>query len=372
MMKRFLSILLAVMMVASLGSFAALAADEGATQYGLGDAKMTKDLEVADGIDISKVKTFKFSFTFVDDPEISIGYDATADEVPTITEQTIEVAAQADGHAYGSKALDTIFTDANAFPHAGVYAYTVKETTAAINTTADGVTKTLTVDAAEYTVRLYVRNAVSPATGLVFSGVTVEKAGEKVDPTIKEGEKTSGFNFENTYKEELVPENGVVFTVEKTITGDYADKTKTFPITVELTLPSTAVPADVALKEGSTATLSTDGKTATADLADGGKIEFAKLPAGTTFVVKETQDTAYKSKVTGFVETEDTDYVAGNVNKTGEGPIVEAGKTVTIENNREDVIPTGVIINNLPYILLVVIAGGALAFMALKKKAYKA
>ena len=371
MMKRFLSILLAVMMVASLGSFVAFAADDAATLYGLGNAAMTKDLEVADGIDISAVKTFTFSFTF--DADKSTGYNATADasKMPTIAAQTIDVTAESGGHAYGSKALDTIFTDANAFPHAGVYAYTVKETTAAINTTADGVTKTLTVDAAEYTVRLYVTNAVSPATGLVFSGVTVEKGDKKVDPTIKEGEKTSGFNFENTYKEELVPENGVVFTVEKTITGDYADKTKTFPITVKLTIPSTATAADVALKEGSTATL--DGTTATANLADGGKIEFAKLPAGTTFTVSETQDDAYKSKITGYVATEDTALVAGNrTDIAGEGPITAAGKTVTIENNREEVIPTGVIINNLPYILLVVIAGGALAFMALKKKAYKA
>ena len=366
-MKRFLSILLAVMMVASLGSFVAFAADGAATLYGLGDAAMTKDLEVADGIDISAVKTFTFSFTF--DADKSTGYDATADasKMPEIAAQTINVTAESGGHAYGNKALDAIFPAATAYPHAGVYAYTVKETTAAINETANGVTKTLTVDADEYTVRLYITNGTD---GLVYSGVTVEKGGEKVDPTIKDSEKTSGFNFENTYKEELVPENGVVFTVEKTITGDYADKTKTFPITVELTIPSTATAADVALKEGSTATLT--GTTATANLADGGKIEFAKLPAGTTFVVKEIQDAAYKSKVTGFVEVKDQDYVEGDVEKAGEGPITAAGKTVTIENNREEVIPTGVIINNLPYILLVVIAGGALAFMALKKKAYKA
>ncbi len=364
-MKRFLSILLAVMMVASLGSFVALA--DGATLYRLGDAKMTKDLEVADGIDISAVKTFTFSFTF--DADKSEGYDATADasKMPEIAAQTIEVAAQSDGHAYGNKALDAIFPAATAYPHAGVYAYTVKETTAAITNQVDGdVTKNLAVDASEYIVRLYVTNGTD---GLVYSGVTVEKAGEKVDPTIKDSQQTSGFNFKNTYTEVINNTEDGVLTVTKTITGDYADRTKEFPITVKLTLPSTATAADVAVATGTTL----DGTTATANLADGGKIQFTKLPAGTTFTVSETQDSAYKSKITGFVKTEDTALVEGNrTDVGGKAPITAAKNNVAIENNREDLVPTGVIINNLPYVLLVVIAGGALAFMALKKKAYKA
>ena len=366
-MKKVLILLLTLVMVFSMSAvaFAEGGTQEGATTYGLGDAKMTKDLTVADGIDISAVKTFTFSFTF--DAENSVGYDATADasKLPTIAAQTIEVGTQENGHAYGNKALSAIFTDATAFPHAGVYAYKVKETTAAINTTENGITKTLTVDATEYIVRLYVTNGTD---GLVFSGVTVEKAGEKVDPTIKEGEKTSGFNFKNEYKEVIEEDENGVLTITKTITGAYADKTKTFPVSVTLTIPSTASESDVQVAQGATL----NGLTATADLTNNGTIKFTKLPAGTTFKVSETQDAAYKSKITGFVKTEDSAYVEGNrTDVEGKEPITASGKTVTIENNREDVIPTGVIIHNLPYLMLVLVAVLGLAYLALKRRACK-
>ena len=367
-MKRFLSILLAVMMVASLGSFVAFAADETDESTPLADAKMTKDLEVADGIDIKDVKSFTFSFTGADGTGTT-ATEANAGLGANGATQTITVAAQSGGHAYGKLALSDVFNIAN-FSHAGVYVYTVKETTEAITNQVDGdVTKNLTVDSSVYTVELYVKNG---ASGLEFHGVIVKKDGKKVDPTIEEGD-ISGFNFTNTYTEVINENQDGVLTVTKTITGDYADKTKAFPITVEITIPATASKDDVVCANEITPTWAENVGTFTVELADTDDIQFTKLPAGTTFTVSETQDDAYKSKITGYVATEDTALVAGNrTDIAGKGPIVEAGKTVTIENNRDDVIPTGVIINNLPYILLVVIAGGALAFMALKKKAYKA
>jgi len=357
-MKKLMSVLLILALVLSLSCVAFAADGAAATTYDLSAAKMDKELTVADGIDISAVKTFTFSFTAG-----SSVTAATADH-PEIAAKTIEVGTQSGGKATGELALSNVFT-ASAFPHAGEYVYTVKETTAAINTTANGVTKTLTVDSTEYTVRVYVKNNAA-GTALEIAGITVENGTtkEKVDPTNK------GFIFKNEYKEELAPDSGAVLTVNKTITGAYADKTKEFPISVVLTLPSTATAADVAVATG--ATWDADTLTASANLADGGKIEFTKLPAGTTFVVKETQDALYQSKTTGYVNPEDTAYVAGDVNKNGAGPITEAGKTVTIENNREDVIPTGVIIHNLPYVLLVLVAAAGLVYLVMKKRAYNA
>lgn len=354
--KRFLSLVLAFAMVLTMGCMTAFAADgdEGATKYDLSEAYLTKDLKVADGIDISVVNKFTFSFTAVGTDTALVG------DHPAISNQEITVGTQSDDHAKGKKALSEIFSISD-FPHAGEFQYTVKETTEAIvGAQENGVSRSLTVDSSEYTVRLYV---VNDGDALKFSGVTVEKDGEKVDPQITE-EELSGFIFNNEYKEELASEDGVL-TVTKSITGDYADKTKEFPITVELTLPSTAAEADVALAEGSAATLS--GTTATANLADGGEIKFAKLPAGTTFVVKETQESAYKSKVTGDVKTVDTAYVEGNVEKEGKAPITESA-SVAIENNREDVIPTGVVINNLPYAILVALAAAGIVFFGMKRR----
>ena len=354
--KKILSAVLAGAMVLSMG-VSAFAADE-IEAAPLDQAQMTKELKVADGIDISKVNTFTFSFT-----KGSSDTAAEADH-PTIADQTITVGEIASGKATGLKKLSEIFKIGD-FKHAGEYVYTVKETTEAIKDKKEGdVTKNLEVDSTEFSVHVFVTNK-EDGTGLEFNGVIVKKGDDKVDPT-KEPTATDGFGFKNTYKEEIDNPEKAALTVTKKITGALADKTKTFPITVELTLPATATAADVALKDGSTATL--NGTTATANLADGGKIEFAKLPAGTTFVVKEDQDAAYKSKTTGFVKTEDTALVEGDVEKEGKEPMTAAGNAVTIENNREDVIPTGVIINNLPYMLMVAIAVAGVAYMQLKKR----
>lgn len=348
-LKKMFSILMALAMVLSLGAVTVFA--EGGSEsaaYDLEKVALTKDLNVADGIDISSFNTFTFSFT-------AEGSDsADKDDHPTIVDQTVTVGSQSGDHAYGSLTLDNVFK-IDAFKHAGEYVYTVEEVA--------GNNSNITYDTGKYTVSVYV---INDGDSLKFYGVTVENEdGEKVDPTIPEGNNTSGFNFENTYKENLGGDDSAALTVEKLVTGEYGDKTKTFPVTVTLTLPSTATASDVTVAEG--AAWNSNTLTASADLSDGKSIVFTKLPAGTTFTVSETQAATYKSKITGYVVTEDTDYVTGN--RTIDGKVItETGKTVTIENNRENIVPTGVIINNLPYLLMVAVAGVGFAYVVLKKK----
>lgn len=361
-MKKLLSILL--ILVLGLAMTSMVYADDvdptPATVYTLAQAKLDKELTVADGIDISAVKTFTFSFTA--DGDKCVG--ATTDEVPAISAVTVEVGAVSGGKATGSKKLSDIIPAVTSFPHAGVYAYTVKETTAASETTASGVTKTLTVDSAEYTVRVYVVNGDN---GLAFDGVTVEGADGKVDPT------NQGFIFKNTYKEVIADDNGVL-TVTKNITGKYADLTKKFSVTVTVTIPELAATTDVAAVVGTTAlngTWSEKVGTFTAELTNGEAIKFTKLPAGATYKISETQDSAYKSKITGDVKTEDTALVEGNrTDVEGAGPVTATGKAVAIENNREDIVPTGVIIRNMPYVMLVLAAVAGLAYLTLKKRMF--
>ena len=359
-MKKLISMLLLCALVLSLGAVAAFAdgegegetpADTAATLSSLADAKLTKDLEVADGIDISDVNTFKFSFT-------AKGSDtAAAADHPAIAEQTVTVGTQSGGHAYGELAMDKVFTIGD-FTHAGEYVYTVKEVA--------GDNKNTTYDETEYTVHVYV---INDGESLKFDGITVEKAGgEKVDPTKETEEaKTTGFNFKNTYKEDIEDAENGVLTVTKSITGNYGDKTKTFPITVTLTLPSTAAESDVALGDNSKGTLS--GTTVTAELADGDSIVFTQLPAGTTFTVSEKQAANYEGTIAGDLVTEVKGDAGEDITTAQSQPVIKAGNTVKVTNNREDVIPTGVIINNLPYIVLVLVAVAGVVYLSMKKKA---
>ena len=358
MSKKLLSLVLAATMTLGMGAAAFAADGDGVTPSPITTSKMVKELTVAEGV----VPPTDFTFSFTAE-----GSDtASVDAHPEISVKTITVTQDDTTKTLykGEIKLSDLFT-IDSFSHAGEYVYTVKETTEGYKDKAEGdVKKTLVVDDTVYTVRVYVKNGEE---GLEFAGVTVAKpktegeGEDKVDPT------NDGFKFSNKYEEEIVPADGAVLTVTKTISGAYGDKTKTFPITVELTIPEVNDAATaVALATDSKGTL--NGTTVTAELTNGESIKFSKLPAGTTFVVKETQDSLYKSKTTGYVKVKDTAYVEGNVNKDGEGPVTTAGNEVTIENNREDVIPTGILINNLPYFLLVVIAFAGVAYMQMKKR----
>ena len=359
MSKKLLSLVLAATMTLGMGAAAFAADGDGVTPSPIATSKMVKELTVAEGV--VPPTDFTFSFTAVKSDTASVA------DHPEIGVKTITVAQDDTTKTLykGEIALSDLFT-IDSFPHAGEYVYTVKETTEGYENKTEGdVKKTLVVDDTEYTVRVYVKNGEE---GLEFAGVTVAKpkaegeGEDKVDPT------NDGFKFSNKYEEEIVPaDDGAVLTVTKTISGAYADKTKTFPITVELTIPEVNDAATaVELAADSKGTL--NGTTVSAELTNDESIKFSKLPAGTTFVVKETQDSLYKSKTTGYVKVKDTAYVAGDVNKVGEGPVTKAGNEVTIENNREDVIPTGILINNLPYFLLVVFAFAGVAYMQMKKR----
>ncbi len=337
--KKWLSMLMIFAMILSFGAVSVSAESE--TTYDLANAALTKDFQVADGVDISSFNTFTFSFT-TDDAD-----------APTVGNQTVTVGTQSGDHAYGSLTLNNVF-DIDEFTHAGEYAYTVEEVA--------GSNDKITYDDSEYKVRVYVAN---DGNGLKFDGVTVQNEdGDKVDPT-KKGD-TSAFNFTNTYKDNFENDDGVL-KVTKSVTGSYGDKTKTFPVTVTLTIPSTAAATDVALADGSEGTLS--GLTVTANLSDEKSIIFSKLPAGTTFKVEEIQDAYYTGKISGSLVTEKIFAAGENVTATSTGPIVDNnGKTVTLTNNRDSIIPTGVVINNLPYILMVALGVLGTVFIVLKKK----
>lgn len=374
-MKKILSAIIALTMVAMLG-ITASAEEPDNNSIDLSNVGISKILNVADDVDISDIKDFTFSFTGVN------GTNTTAAEAGNKT-VTITVDEPSNGVAIGNKTFADIFGDASSFSHAGKYVYKVKETTTGFSSSTADADKTLTVDNSEYTVSIYVANEPN-GTGLVYKEVIVEKDGEKVDPTISEREYTvdpdtvkritaSGAKFVNTYKEILKGDStSPVLRVKKSITGEYSDKTMTFAVVVTFTIPDTATRNDVEVANNRVR-VAWQGRTGTFtdNLSDGEAIEFTKIPAGTTFTVSETQDDSYKSKITGFVTTEDVNYVEGNRLVAGRGPILEKLNEVFIENNSDTTVPTGIVINNLPYIALVTVAVAGLVFFIVKKAARK-
>lgn len=307
------------------------------------NAEIQKDFQIAEGITVPDIT---FTFTF----------ERKESDAPEIEDKTVTYSSN-DGVTSGisSKTVADIFSGVT-FPHAGVYTYTVKETAGAPSV-ENG---TVTYDESVYTVRVYVKNTED---GLAIDQITAAKPGAAGTE-----KKQGAIKFVNKF------EKTTSLVVEKTTVGDLADKTKPFEFKVKFERPATY--------EGNTFTSEgkeyTFGEEHTFTLADGDKKTFSNLPAGTRYVVTEVgKEDGYTPSVT-VVENgkqtvtnktaADADSLAteetGKTNLAGEGT-----NKVTFTNTYADVPITGIIMNNLPFVILILAAAaGIVGYLVIRRR----
>lgn len=308
------------------------------------NAEIQKDFQIAEGITVPDIT---FTFTF----------ERKESDAPEIEDKTVTYSSN-DGVTSGisSKTVADIFSGVT-FPHAGVYTYTVKETAGATSV-ENG---TVTYDGSVYTVRVYVKNTENG--GLAIDQITAAKSGAAGTE-----EKQDAIKFVNKF------EKTTSLTVAKHTEGALADKTKAFTFKVTFTKPATY--------DGSTFVSGNDtytfGREYTFTLADGGQKVFSNLPAGTRYVVTEVEAAdGYAPSVT-VVENgtqtvtnktaADADSLAtaetGKTNLAGEGT-----NTVTFTNTYKDVPITGIIMNNLPFVILILAAAaGLVGYLVIRRR----
>ena len=156
-------------------------------------------------------------------------------------------------------------------------------------------------------------------------------------------------NFPNTYK-------AGELDVSKTVTGNLGDKNKYFEFKVTLTgeegktyRDSYAVTGGSNTENPSTIKI---GEETTFLLKHGETIHIENLPYGVTYTVTETAAEGYTTEKTG-----DT------------GEINAADQAAEFTNNKAGSIDTGVVLNNMPYILvLAVLAAGVAVFIIRKRR----
>lgn len=308
-----------------------------------GRVPITKEFEMADGLR-TPAATFKFTAT-------SQTQDALPATITDVTYQAGETGTLKDGKYVISK--DTAISFTGNWKHAGEYVYTVKET-------QENMTN-VTYDTSSYTLRVYVINGTN---GLEIEKITAQGATGKTNKIL----------FTNTYAK-----NDATLTIEKNTTGTYADKTKEFNFEITFTKSPMSDQTTFAGKIGSEPVECIAGTSKSFTLADGEQLVFSNLPVGTTYVVKELAATdGYTPSVT-VVENRTT-----TVNRTAaqEGDALdtlkEGGKKnlvgeyenkVTFTNTHQGgVVPTGILMNNLPFILLVAVAIVAFVSLAVIKR----
>lgn len=371
---------LALVLMLCLGMcVTALAAGTG---DGITQAAITKNLQMD-----AAVKTPDATFTFTVEKVSLDGAETEVEKakMPAIANQTVRFSSADTGTTAAGNRLkevkkqtENIIPSANAFPHAGVYEYKVTEAESGY-TEAEGTT--MTYSQAVFTMEIYVKNGDS---GLEIGGVYVNYVkgddgadkDEKVDPTPGTDPNVSAWQFVNQFKKTST------LTISKTVAGAMGDKTKQFDFTLERGEKS-ALEADdasyngtITRADGSSAatetTVTLTGTTA-ADftLADNESLTIT-LPVGTTCTVGEDEDTATGYDTTATV-TSNGEEKTGEINTASISVLTGEGvNSVAYTNTKNGTVPTGIIVDNLPFIILILAAlCGFAGYIALKRRGYR-
>lgn len=343
--KRIGAFVLAGAMLLGMGT-TAFAAEETTTPNvnQNGQVPITKEFEMADGL-----KTPAATFTFT--------ATSTTEGAPTATIADVSFTEGQAGTLKGEKYVlegKTAISFTGTWPHAGEYVYTVTES-------KENPISNVTYDNTSYRLRVYVINGTN---GLEIETITAEGANGKTDKIL----------FTNTYAK-----NDATLTIEKKTTGKYANKTKKFNFEITFTKSPMSDKTTFTGNIGSEPVECTAGIAKSFTLADREQLVFSNLPVGTTYVVKElAASDGYTPSVT-VLENKTT--TVNNRIAAQEGDALDTLKEgekknlvgenenkVTFTNTYKDVAVTGIVMNNLPFILLVAVAIVAFVSLAVIKR----
>ncbi|MBT9617581.1 DUF7601 domain-containing protein [Mediterraneibacter faecis] len=278
------------------------------------------------------------------------------------------------------------------FQEAGEYEYTVTETQTADPAVTDGEHEKMIMSKAEYTMDVYVTE--NTEGNLVIDNIIVKKMkDDKGDDA--QGTKvtdigdtdTNGFNFTNTYVQEAgtgtnptTPDpdytNYGSLNVSKTIdaNGRTADTAKQFDFTATFKFPAGTDAATLGgvKGNGATITIGQDG-TYSFKLKTTESMKFTGVPVGTKIAVTESGTPNYKGSAAVVINGTTQDTVTatkyGEAITVSEKSLGQKKNTVDVTNTYNYVPTTGIIMNTLPYVLMIALCGVALiAFVGFKRR----
>jgi len=372
------------------------------------EAAITKILQMPEGTTTPAAEfTFDIAAKSVDG--VAATDPASPTNMPGIANKTIEFAATDTGST--TDGLKSVVEEVNVFasvvwPHAGVYVYTITETADTYDT-VNG--ETMTYSSGQYEVTVYVANGED---GLYVDEIITTIKGKDTDEqtvggkvvTIPGGGDDYDYSqmiFTNTYtktngKPDLPdPNTDGVLSISKTVAGNMGDKTKYFSYTLTITqaatLPNTTTYMAYVLDENDAVVTDTANYAGTI-VTDGNGNKFFKLNAGANTVnLKHGQRVVLTDAVVGtsYVALEaaaanytPTAVIVANGVSSNKGSTLntalstdtqlvgEAANSAAYTNTYAVTIPTtGISISNLPFIMMIIFAVGALAaFVVVKSR----
>ncbi|MCL2696359.1 MAG: hypothetical protein FWE69_08560 [Clostridiales bacterium] len=363
-------------------------------------ASITKILEMGEGVPTPEI-TFSFAFTAVSVDGVTSGADY--DAMPPITRTVSFLAADPDNTSGGIKTVrletGSLFAGVN-WPHAGVYIYTVEETKSVTPTLS--AQESILYSPAKYKVTAWVANG---ANGLYVAAIASEivvtdgengtEVGEKVDARPGGDPSVSGdysqMTFTNNYKRvnSAGDPDDYTLAISKAVTTDaladydFANRQMYFDFSVTVTKSGSN--ADAAQKYKAyildesnavvtgTANVSssyiktdsvtdedyiefTTGDPLTVHLKHGQWLSFVDLESGATYTVTETGTTDFTPSVSLVVNGAQPVVTNGTLHTSLTVPATLIGvgdNRADYTNTYKTITPTGISVDDLPYIVLV-------------------
>ena len=336
-------------------------------------------------------KPMKFNFTAT---QVTTGeYIVTKELKCTIPSIEFTSSDLSGGEGTYTKLSDKIIF--GNLEEAGKYEYTVTESA----TTDPAVTNNdyvkLIMSQAEYKMDVYVVENTSGTLEIDKILVTKTK-NDKGDPDSTTGKvdignnkDNNGFNFTNTYVQEAgtgerpdptnpdpdYTANGAL-KVSKTIDaqGETPSDSASFSFTAKFVFPEGTDATTLGGVKGNGADVSLTEGTHTFTLKHGENMKFTGLPVGTKITVTEAGAANYKGSAKVVLNgVEQTAVTATKYNEkitpVDNKKLGQKKNTVDVTNTYNHVPTTGIIMNTLPYVLMIALCGAALfGFVAFKRR----
>lgn len=344
-MKKIISLALALMLVLSLSTVAFAA--EGGTDEGTttttpaytdqATVTLEKEYQLTNEGTTSPAETFAFTaLTCTSVTNAADGVTTSTHAVPTIS--SVEYTA---GEAGSESAKKTITITLPTYTSVGIYTYTFSE--------VDGNTAGVT----------YYTDTMTLVVTVIQDGNNkLRVAGVHCENPVESGPNKKD-EFVNVY-------SAGSLSVTKNVTGILGDQQKEFTVKVTFTAPEgDTVKEAISYKDGTESkTIATaawtEGKAeAEITLKHGETVTFSNIPYGVTYTVEEDDYTAEADG--GYDEAS---YKFDDNNKK----IDSASENVTITNNKDGDVDTGITMDSMPYVLLLAVAAVGLVVMFTKKR----
>ena len=353
---------------------------------------INKVLNITEGITTPEA-TFTFTFT----PKTGTSsngapYETIDSSNGQITDKNVSYSGTdvlATGQTNIKKDTGDIFREVN-YTHAGEYVYTVAEKQ---NVGWKVIQKNgspidfMTYDNRNYEMHVIVKNKTTGGT--YISSVYFKQVSPSVNGKVKPSESGTTYKYDlftNIYRKNAgkitdpnepnpnkpnvskVDPNAKSLVIKKVVSGATADKSKDFTFKLTFTKASTETSQSITGKIGETSKTFVYGQETTITLRHDQSLVFDTIPAGTRYKLVETGSQGYTASA-AYKENGASKNQAGTVstNFTQDSILIgEKPNDNTITNSLPDVTPTGLLIDNLPFILMIGL--GLAGFVVLSKK----